>query len=65
MKFENVSLLMESLGKKLDSFGDTVEVWIMSPFSPLSLILKLTIPECPSPPETYRIRILCSTRLDP
>ena len=26
MKFENVSLLMESLGKKLDSFGDTVEV---------------------------------------
>jgi len=26
MKFENVSLLMELLGKKLDSFGDTVEV---------------------------------------
>ena len=35
MKFENVSLLMESLGKKLDSFGDTVEVWIMSPFKTL------------------------------
>jgi hypothetical protein len=26
MKFENVSILMESLGKILDSFGDTVEV---------------------------------------
>ena len=26
MKFENVSLLMNSLGKKLDSFGHTVEV---------------------------------------
>lgn len=26
MKFENVSILMESLGKTLDSFGDTVEV---------------------------------------
>lgn len=26
MKFENVSLLMEILGKKLDSFSDTVEV---------------------------------------
>lgn len=26
MKFENVSLLMESLGHKLDAFGDTVEV---------------------------------------
>lgn len=26
MKFENVSLLMDSLGEKLDSFGETVEV---------------------------------------
>ena len=26
MKFENVSILMESLAKALDSFGDTVEV---------------------------------------
>jgi SacI homology domain len=26
MKFENVSILMNSLGKKLDSFGNTVEV---------------------------------------
>lgn len=26
MKFENVSLLMETLGNKLDAFGDTVEV---------------------------------------
>lgn len=45
MKFENVSLLMESLRKKLDSFGDTVEV-NGQPLSKQSGVLRTNCMDC-------------------